>query len=1071
MPLIELKDFSHRSPSSKAWLVSNGKPEVSDKWGGGRSWSKIHKSLSSRENSSDWDFDKPEERAEVFLKWVSTISRIPSSPQKISVAYQERPWLKSDGSQVLSSFAATDLRDGDTLLDIPVQLLISDEWVVEDPKGLRGAPWEIRLAAKLLRERSRGNKSKWASYIKLLPTFVPLPIFFSDLEINNIQDSTIVDEVRTIRKYARATYQALDFKDISRAKFSEYAWALSIVYSSACQVDKVATTGRTDSAHYLLPFFGSTFGSRGQVYAKYENRGLKLLSHDVKGGMPLAAEYDASSTMRDIFIFRGFVAKINHQDKFSLFHDIQDAVDWYSSTFGAVNNNRYLTLRIARDAVRTLTAYLSNQETTSLDRSNASEMNFSIGANGFVDHYMTSIFATLSYAKHALTEDMIEGRITSVGLIVKNGTTRWERILQSIATETLSRYRWNMMDCKKHIDSSLEFAFKSAKTTILQRIHTVLQSFSTDLSEDQYLLDAAGWEGLNNVEDEQLACPSCRWQTEQLSFYDYLALQYRLSVKTFLSEMTSAISCEANKTDDMSKLGLGTRPGEGDNGALQRFLGWCAEHDLTISDRLTITDILVPPQDEFSRPAKVRGLVALADIHQGETLSSLPMTVGLFNNDSVSGSSAVDAWDYAAARLLREKVKGNESNWAPYIAILPEYLPTPIHLESRELLEVQWWPVIRELIQVRKAIKESYTKLSPNELSLASYNEYKWAVTMVHSRAFTLPVKPDEQYEQYVFMPFMDMINHHYHYKPVWDGKLEITARRTVKKGEEIFASFGPRTNDNLFLYYGFVLEDNPFDAVPLFGSFEEALRWFVGLWTDNCADFAKNQVKASRCQRKTWQNFWNRMKNPVEEAESGSAAQGRDWGELLNYWADLGFQFLPYQPGPTIYPGGIIDPSFLAVFSSSFEVLETMRKDDGIDSPWSDPCPECGNHSAVGSSAMHKFLACIEKQSSFPRGLLDGPTCQSELTKVVLKEEKLTRAMLLARISVVLRCKEILSSFPTTISEDRDLLKADPDTCSQETSASCQNVQSVSSHLQLTRRYRYMKKLMLQTPVDKLLK
>lgn len=41
--------------------------------------------------------------------------------------------------------------------------------------------------------------------------------------------------------------------------------------------------------------------------------------------------------------------------------------------------------------------------------------------------------------------------------------------------------------------------------------------------------------------------------------------------------------------------------------------------------------------------------------------------------------------------------------------------------------------------------------------------------------------------------------------QPVWDGKLEITARRTVKKGEEIFASFGPRTNDNLFLYYGTV--------------------------------------------------------------------------------------------------------------------------------------------------------------------------------------------------------------------------------------------------------------------------
>lgn len=40
-----------------------------------------------------------------------------------------------------------------------------------------------------------------------------------------------------------------------------------------------------------------------------------------------------------------------------------------------------------------------------------------------------------------------------------------------------------------------------------------------------------------------------------------------------------------------------------------------------------------------------------------------------------------------------------------------------------------------------------------------------WAAIMVHSRAFTLPVLPDEQYAPYVMMPYMDMINHHYHYQ------------------------------------------------------------------------------------------------------------------------------------------------------------------------------------------------------------------------------------------------------------------------------------------------------------------
>lgn len=40
-----------------------------------------------------------------------------------------------------------------------------------------------------------------------------------------------------------------------------------------------------------------------------------------------------------------------------------------------------------------------------------------------------------------------------------------------------------------------------------------------------------------------------------------------------------------------------------------------------------------------------------------------------------------------------------------------------------------------------------------------------WAVLMVHSRAFTLPVIAEEHYAPYVMMPYMDMINHHYRYQ------------------------------------------------------------------------------------------------------------------------------------------------------------------------------------------------------------------------------------------------------------------------------------------------------------------
>ena len=37
-----------------------------------------------------------------------------------------------------------------------------------------------------------------------------------------------------------------------------------------------------------------------------------------------------------------------------------------------------------------------------------------------------------------------------------------------------------------------------------------------------------------------------------------------------------------------------------------------------------------------------------------------------------------------------------------------------------------------------------------------------WAVSMVHSRSFTLPVGPSGEYQPFVMMPFMDIINHHF---------------------------------------------------------------------------------------------------------------------------------------------------------------------------------------------------------------------------------------------------------------------------------------------------------------------
>jgi hypothetical protein len=70
----------------------------------------------------------------------------------------------------------------------------------------------------------------------------------------------------------------------------------------------------------------------------------------------------------------------------------------------------------------------------------------------------------------------------------------------------------------------------------------------------------------------------------------------------------------------------------------------------------------------------------------------------------------------------------------------------------------------------------------------------------------------------YAMCPFMDYFNHSdVGCDPQSDSKgYSVTADREYKAGEEVFVSYGPHTNDFLLLEYGFILDSNRNDAIPL---------------------------------------------------------------------------------------------------------------------------------------------------------------------------------------------------------------------------------------------------------------
>lgn len=225
----------------------------------------------------------------------------------------------------------------------------------------------------------------------------------------------------------------------------------------------------------------------------------------------------------------------------------------------------------------------------------------------------------------------------------------------------------------------------------------------------------------------------------------------------------------------------------------------------------------------------------------------------------------------------------------------------------------------------------------------------------------------------------------------------------------------------------------------------QDAVRWFLNTWTTSCKDHA-NPGELAFCKRLEWEQQWELVKVALEDVSSRSASLNRDWWHLVNLWADLGYQYIPVQPGPTVYFSGVTDPSLVALFESvannTLVPKVTMKVEE---------------QSSSSNVSMTNFLTCMKNHigelSTQP--LVSGHPCWADFLKVYMAAEDSTRGLLVGRISAALRCLEVLSLFPTTIEEDKVLIS--------------DRSSNASDILQLSRQYRYLKKQMLQEVVNRL--
>lgn len=266
---------------------------------------------------------------------------------------------------------------------------------------------------------------------------------------------------------------------------------------------------------------------------------------------------------------------------------------------------------------------------------------------------------------------------------------------------------------------------------------------------------------------------------------------------------------------------------------LATFASWFANRSGTIHPAVKMT----------YRPQSGWLLEANENIQANERLVFLPSTLMLrYDGENVSEALRrviedvpEEFWSSKLGLvLLRERVAGQHSAFAPYVNLLPSvHEGSPTFFQPEAIQELQYAPLVaqvnkraRFLARFFRAaggamtvddgeayVNESHPERRRVEMTIDA-NALGWATVCASSRAFRV-----EKSSMPTLLPVIDVCNHSFdasaRVRECKNG-VELVTTRDLKAGQPIELCYGELSNDELFLDYGFIVEDNAFDTVKL---------------------------------------------------------------------------------------------------------------------------------------------------------------------------------------------------------------------------------------------------------------
>ena len=169
--------------------------------------------------------------------------------------------------------------------------------------------------------------------------------------------------------------------------------------------------------------------------------------------------------------------------------------------------------------------------------------------------------------------------------------------------------------------------------------------------------------------------------------------------------------------------------------------------------------------------------------------------------------------------LMDEIDKGNQSKWKFYVDFLPSsYDSFPIFYKEKELEYLKGTKFLESIENEKKNIKEDYNLLAKNIPGFEKYdlNYFSKIMEVVTSRVFSVKI---HNKKETIIAPFADLLNHKRPTDTFWDfddktNSFYIKSISNIQKGEEIFDSYGIKSNRNYLLYYGFTINNNTYNKL-----------------------------------------------------------------------------------------------------------------------------------------------------------------------------------------------------------------------------------------------------------------